>query len=86
MANTNTIMVREVPAWKVNLPYVALVGIMVGQAVASVYPLLGQFVYIVTNIITTYHAFALGRPRADKIQNIACFALTLAIIIIKTAN
>lgn len=81
---TQTIEATQVPAWKINLPYIVLVAIMVGQAVAAVNVLAGQAVYIVANVVGIYHVFTLDRPRADKVKNVACFALTMSIIAIKT--
>lgn len=70
-------------AWIVNLQYVVLSLIMLGQALSVVDVLAGQAAYLACNLVALFRVFALGRPLADKVKDLACLGLTIAILIVK---
>lgn len=65
-----------------QLQYVVLFSIMVGQATTTINLLSGQALFLIGNIIGTIRAVILNRPRADIVKEVACLALTIAIIAI----
>lgn len=73
---------QETP-WIVNAQYVVLGLIMVGQAVMLVNVVAGQFVFLACNIVALWRVFALNRPTADKVKDLACLALTVGLLIVK---
>jgi hypothetical protein len=82
MTEVNEVSTAETP-WIVNLQYVVLGLIMIGQAASVVSVLGGQMAYLLCNIVALYRVFALGRPLADKVKDLACLGLTVAILIVK---
>lgn len=66
-----------------NLQYVTLVLLLVGQATVGSLFYLGQGVYLAANVISVARCFVLKRPMADKVKDCCCFALTVALLIIK---
>lgn len=67
-----------------NLQYVTLVLLILGQCTVGSLFYLGQCFYLVANGISVVRCFVLNRPKADKIKDITCFAITLGLILIKT--
>lgn len=65
-----------------NLSYVVLVGLIVAQCVIGNWYLVGQGLYLLCNIIMVTRDFVLARPRADKIKDISCTAITIGLILI----
>lgn len=63
--------------------YAVLAFIMAGQALTVVNVLAGTLCYLTCNILATWRVFALNRPMADKVKDIACFGVTLTILIVK---
>ena len=70
---------EETP-WIVNLQYIVLGLIMVGQAAMLVSVIWGQSAFLVCNVIALYRVFALNRPTADKVKDLACLALTISLM------
>ena len=66
-----------------NLQYIVLVLLIVGQATVGSWFVLGQCVYLSANVISIIRSFALGRPMADKIKEVAMFGLTVSLLLIK---
>ena len=66
-----------------NLQYVVLFLLIVGQATVGSWFVRGQCVYLSANVISITRSFALGRPMADKIKEVAMFGLTVALLLIK---
>lgn len=85
--NTNAVPSRveitdaETP-WIVNLQYGVLALVMLGQAVMTVSVLTGQFIFLACNLLACWRVFALHRPTADKVKDIACLVLTLSLLTI----
>ena len=69
--------------WVVNMQYVVLGLIMVGQALMLVSVFAGQIAFLVCNVVALWRVFALNRPTADKVKDVACLALTLGLLVIK---
>lgn len=65
-----------------NLSYVVLVGLIVAQCVIGNWYLVGQGLYLLCNMIMVTRDFVLTRPRADKIKDISCTAITIGLILI----
>lgn len=66
-----------------NAQYIVLLGIMLGQAVCAIDLIVGQYVFLVVNIIGIFRVFILERPLADKVKDVACLGLTLTILAVK---
>jgi hypothetical protein len=63
--------------------YAVLFFIMAGQALTVVNILAGTLCYFICNILAVWRVFALNRPRADKVKDIACMGITVTIFIVK---
>lgn len=61
--------------------YAVLVFIMLGQALTVVHLLAGTLCYLVCNILATWRVFALNRPMADKVKDLACMGITITILV-----
>ena len=66
-----------------NIQYLVLALIMLGQGVCAINIIWGQIAFLVCNLVSIARTFALGRPLADKVKDVMCLGLTLAIIAIK---
>jgi hypothetical protein len=66
--------------WIVNLQYGVLALIMLGQAFMLVNVALGQVLFLVCNVVACFRVFALHRPTADKVKDIACLMLTVSLL------
>ena len=64
----------------VNLAYVAIALTVIGQVTVGHNFYIGQIAYLVANIVNCGRDLALGRPRADKIKDISCTAITLGLL------
>lgn len=64
-----------------NLQYVVLAGVIIGQCVVGTNFYLGQFIYLICNLISFVRDFVLDRPNADRIKDCACTAITLGLIL-----
>ena len=65
-----------------NLSYVVLVGLIVAQCVIGKWYLVGQGLYLLCNGIMVTRDFLLKRPRADKVKDCSCTAITIGLILI----
>lgn len=63
--------------------YLVLVLLIVGQCVVGASFLIGQFIYLVANLISVIRCFILQRPVADKIKDCSCLGITTGLIGIK---
>ena len=63
-----------------NLQYLVLVALMCGQGVTGSNFMIGQSLYLGANLISVFRCFALNRPMADKVKDISCLGLTLALM------
>jgi hypothetical protein len=81
--NNLTDVAEDTKNWKENLQYLILLLIILGQSISAVSVLGGQMSYLVANGVGIYHVFALKRPRADKVKNVACLGVTLTILVVK---
>ena len=68
-----------------NLSYVVLVGLIVAQCVIGKWYLVGQGLYLLCNSIMVTRDFLLKRPRADKVKDCSCTAITIGLILIAIA-
>ena len=60
--------------------YAVLAVLIIAQCVIRQTYIGGQFLYLAANIIAVVRCFALDRPRADKVKDIACTAITTGLI------
>ena len=62
--------------------YIVLALLIIGQCVIRSSYIGGQFVYFAANILSVTRAFTLDRPRADKVKDICCTAITTGLILL----
>jgi hypothetical protein len=43
----------------------------------------GQLAFLACNVLALWRCFALNRPTADKVKDMACLALTLGLLLLK---
>lgn len=60
--------------------YIVLGLLIVAQCVIRQSYVGGQFIYLAANALAVTRAFTLNRPRADKIKDISCTAITLGLL------
>ena len=60
--------------------YAVLAVLIIAQCVIRQTYIGGQFLYLVANIIAVVRCFILNRPRADKVKDIACTAITTGLV------
>lgn len=65
-----------------NFGYVVLMGLIIAQCVIGKWYLVGQGIYLTCNIISVVRSFILNRPKADKIKDLSCTAITIGLILI----
>lgn len=66
----------------VQMQYITLFCLMVGQIVTKVSFLYGQYIFVVANAISVFRCFTLDRPKSDTVKDISCLAITLGLILI----
>lgn len=64
-----------------NLQYLTLALLIVAQCVVGANFWIGQSIYLLANVISVYRCFALCRPSADKVKDIACTAVTIGLMV-----
>lgn len=62
--------------------YIVLALLIIGQCVIRSSYIGGQFVYFAANVLSVTRAFTLDRPRADKVKDICCTAITTGLILL----
>lgn len=65
-----------------NLNYIVLMGLIIAQCVIGKWYLIGQGIYLACNLISATRSFVLKRPKADKIKDLSCTAITIGLILI----
>lgn len=65
----------------VNLQYIVLGALLVAQCVVGKNFVVGQCIYLGANAAAVIRDFGLARPRADKVKNVSCLALTLGLLL-----
>ena len=60
--------------------YLVLFFLIVAQCIIRQSYVAGQFIYLAANVLAVTRAFALCRPRADKVKDIACTAITIGLL------
>ena len=65
-----------------NLNYIVLMGLIIAQCVIGKWYLVGQGIYLACNLISAIRSFVLKRPKADKIKDLSCTAITIGLILI----
>lgn len=60
--------------------YIVLAFLIVAQCVIRQTYIGGQFIYLAANALAIARCFILKRPRADKVKDICCTAITLGLI------
>lgn len=60
--------------------YVVLALLIVAQCVIRQTYIGGQFIYLAANALALVRCFSLKRPRADKVKDICCTAITMGLI------
>lgn len=73
---------KNVKTWE-NVAYIALALCVFGNIAVGWFYLLAQVAYLVANGINVVRNFALNRPSADKVKDLAFFAITVGLIIIR---
>ena len=64
-----------------NLNYIVLMGLIIAQCVIGKWYLVGQGIYLFCNIISVTRSIVLKRPKADKIKDFSCTAITIGLIL-----
>ena len=64
-----------------NAQYITLALLIIAQCVVGGNFYLGQGIYLAANVISVFRCFALERPAADKVKDIACTAVTVGLIV-----
>ena len=72
-----------VTIWE-TVAYVCLALTIAGQVLTASNVLLAQWVWLVSNALFVARDFALDRPRADKVKDVAMLALTIGMVAILT--
>ena len=65
-----------------GLGYIVLIGLIVGQCIIGKWYVAGQTVYLLCNVISVTRSFVLKRPKADKVKDICCTAITVGLILL----
>jgi hypothetical protein len=65
-----------------GLGYIVLIGLIIGQCIIGKWYIAGQTVYLLCNIISVMRSFILKRPKADKVKDCACTAITIGLILL----
>ena len=65
-----------------NLQYLTLIGLLMAQCIVGKNFVVGQFVYLLANVIAVYRSFVLDRPMADKVKDCACMGITIGLLAI----
>ena len=65
-----------------NLNYVVLMGLIIAQCIIGKWYLVGQGIYLICNTISVTRDFVLKRPKADKIKDLSCTAITIGLILL----
>lgn len=60
--------------------YLVLVLLIIAQCVIRVSYVGGQFLYLAANFLAVSRAFVLCRPKADKVKDVACTAITIGLL------
>lgn len=60
--------------------YMVLGLLILAQCIIRVSYPAGQFLYLAANLLAVGRCFALNRPRADKVKDISCLAITLGLL------
>lgn len=60
--------------------YLVLALLIIAQCVIRQTYVGGQFIYLAANLIAVTRCFVLNRPRADKVKDISCTAITLGLL------
>lgn len=60
--------------------YMVLGFLILAQCIVRVSYPAGQFLYLTANLLAVTRCFALNRPRADKVKDISCLAITLGLL------
>ena len=66
----------------IQMQYITLFCLMVGQIVTKISFLYGQYIFIIANAISVFRCFALHRPKSDTIKDVSCLAITIGLILI----
>lgn len=73
---------KKIKIWE-WIGYINLFLCIVGQIAIGWFYLFAQIIYLIANGISVARSFILKRPAADKTKDIAFFAITLTLIIIR---
>lgn len=65
-----------------NLNYIVLMGLIIAQCVIGKWYLVGQGIYLFCNVISVTRSIVLKRPKADKIKDCSCTAITIGLILL----
>ena len=65
------------------LGYSIMFMLIIAQSVVGEWFLLGQVIYLISNIANVVRDFALARPKADKVKNMSFLAISVGLILIK---
>ena len=66
-----------------DLAYATIVLSVIGQCVTGSNFYLGQFAYLIANIIGCTRDVVLKRPRADKVKNFTFLGITIGLILFR---
>lgn len=60
--------------------YFVLALLIIAQCVVRQSYVSGQFLYLAANFLAVSRCFVLKRPRADKVKDISCTAITIGLL------
>ena len=73
-------MTKSQMVWK-ELNYLVLITLITAQCVVKADFLIGQFVYLFSNILSFVRCFILRRPIADKIKDGCMLGITVGLVV-----
>ena len=64
-----------------NLAYFAIAFTVIGQCTVGANFYVGQFAYLIANIVNCSRNLVLGRPKADKVRDFTFLGITVGLIL-----
>ena len=74
---------KQIEKFFEGLNYIILIMVLVGQATLGCSFYVGQGLFLIANALSVSRCWVLKRPRADKVRDCACLAVTTGLICIK---
>ena len=74
---------KQIEKFFETLNYLILILVLVGQSTLGCSFYIGQGLFLIANALSVSRCWVLKRPRADKVRDCACLAVTIGLICIK---